>query len=143
MVLAHDAFPSSPLEVDGAEVIATGYRTVWFLFQGKPYDIGRFYRPDGTWTGYYVDILEPVQWTNADPRTLHPLVDLFLDIWITPDRRYLVLDEDEFDQAVATGHLSPSQAHHARRTLAELVEQVERGAFPPAIVTGFVGENDP
>jgi len=62
VILSHVAHPSKPLVQAGQAVIEDGYDVVWFLFKGRPYDIGRFYRPDGTWTGYYVDILEPVVW---------------------------------------------------------------------------------
>jgi predicted RNA-binding protein associated with RNAse of E/G family len=136
-VLEHEAFPSQPLAIDGSEVMAAGYRVVWFLYKDCPYDIGRFYRPDGAWTGYYVDILEPVRWEGSDPETLEPIVDLFLDLWITPEGRLLVLDEDEFEEAERRGYLTPEQARHARAVVEELVRQTEAGSFPPATVQSF------
>ena len=137
IVLAHRAYPSKPLIHAGEEVMAAGYWAVWFLFKGRPFDVGRFYRPDGSWTGYYVDVLEPVRWDGADPHSLVPLVDLFLDIWIAPGGEYLVLDEDELAAAVAAGHLTARQIRHADATLRDLIGQIERGTFPPEIVSGF------
>ena len=113
--------------------MAAGYRAVWYLFQDEPFDIGRIYRPDGTWTGFYVDILAPVHWDGANPRTLQPLVDLFLDVWITPDGRHLVLDEDEFAQAQRELWIAPAQAEHAQRTLHQVIAGIAAGAFPPAV----------
>lgn len=137
IVVAHESYPSRPLEYLGEIVMDAGYWSVWFLFQGQAFDVGRFYRPDGTWTGYYVDILEPVRWTNADPHTLEPIIDLFLDLWIAPDGTHVVLDEDEFDEAVGVGHLSRVQADHAQRVLQELVAATKRGEFPPPVVRTF------
>lgn len=137
LVVTHEIAPSKPLVVRGETVIARGYRAVWFLFKGRPYDVGRFYRPDGTWTGYYADVLEPVRWRGADPRTLEPLVDLFLDLWIAPDGEYTVLDEDEFADAIAAGRLTDGQIAHARRVIAELTAAAARGRFPPPVVRTY------
>jgi predicted RNA-binding protein associated with RNAse of E/G family len=137
VVAAHESAPSTPLDVQGERVVDRGYWAVWFIFKGQPFDVGRFYRPDGTWTGYYVDILEPVRWRGADPTTLEPIVDLFLDLWVSRDGRYTVLDEDEFEEAVRRGILTARQAGHARRVLDDLVGAVGRGAFPPPLVRDF------
>jgi predicted RNA-binding protein associated with RNAse of E/G family len=137
IVLAHRVFPSRPAIHFGEEVLGPGYLIVWFLFKGQPYDVGRFYHLDGTWTGYYVDVLEPVRWQGADPHTLVPIVDLFLDLWIAPDGRFSVLDEDELEDAVRAGTISPEQAQRARATLCRLVQDIERGVFPPQVVTHF------
>ena len=137
IVVAHALAPSRPLDYAGAPVLAAGYWAVWFLFKDRPFDVGRIYRPDGTWTGYYVDVLEPVRWRGADPSTLDPIVDLFLDLWIAPDGGYLVLDEDEFAAAVRLGHLTAAQAAHARAVLDALVAATARGDFPPEVVRTF------
>lgn len=137
IVVAHESSPSKRVEYLGEIVLDVGYWSVWFLFQGQPFDVGRFYRPDGTWTGYYVDILEPVRWTASDPHTLAPITDLFLDLWIAPNGRYVVLDEDEFEEAARLGHLSRAQIDHARKVLQELIDATERGTFPPLAVREF------
>src|SRR5207302_11364509 len=110
---------------------------VWFLFKNQPYDVARFYRPDGRWTGYYVDVLEPVTWHDADPTTLQPIVDLFLDLWIAPDGSFMVLDEDEFEEAATKGVLMEAQVKEAQETLHGLVSQLERKEFPPTTVVSF------
>jgi len=115
----------------------SGYWAVWFLFKDRPFDIGRFYRPDGTWTGYYADVLEPVRWAGSDPTTLAPIIDLFLDLWIAPDGRHLVLDEDEFEEAISRGSVTIDQIVHARSVLRYLVQATERGEFPPLLVKEF------
>ncbi|MDR5683487.1 MAG: DUF402 domain-containing protein [Armatimonadota bacterium] len=137
IVLAHALSPSRPLRHLGEVVLDTGYWAVWFLFKGRPYDVGRVYRPDGSWMGYYVDVLKPVRWRGADPKTLEPLVDLFLDIWVAPDGTYSVLDEDEFEEAIRKGHLSRVQVIQARTTLRNLTAAIDRAEFPPAAVKAY------
>ena len=65
IVLAHRVYPSRPFLYRGEEALGTDYLIVWFLFKDQPFDVGRFYRPDGTWTGYYADVLEPVPTDTA------------------------------------------------------------------------------
>lgn len=137
IVVSHTLAPSKPLEAFGETVMDAGYRAVWFLFKGQPFDVGRISRPDGTWMGYYTDILEPVHWKDADATTLEPIVDLFLDLWIAPDGRFLVLDEDEFEEAVGRQILTRHQIDHARRVLNELIAATNRGEFPSAEVKRF------
>lgn len=137
LVSAVEYAPSQPLRRRGEVVLDRGYWGIWFLFKDRPYDVGRVYRPDGTWTGYYVDVLEPVRWTGADPATLEPVVDLFLDLWIEPDGAVIVLDEDEFEEAERLGHISRDQADRARDVLRQLVREVEGGTFPPAPARAF------
>lgn len=134
IVLAQPIAPSKPLVVGGEEVMGPGYGALWFLFKGQNFDVGRIYRPDGSFTGYYVDILEIVEWTGADPATLKPLVDLFLDLWITPDRRFRVLDEGELEEAQRTGAISRWDARQARNEMKELIESIRAGTFPPQVV---------
>lgn len=142
IVVAGQVTPSKPFVYRGEEVLAKDYWAVWFLFKDQPWDVGRFYRPDGSFTGYYVDVLEPVRWQGNDPATLHPLVDLFLDLWVSPDGAHEVLDEDEFEEAIGAGAVSPEQEEHARSVLQTLVRAAESGAFPPPDVREFaLGRN--
>ena len=120
-----------PLILQDEEVIGDGYRSIWFLVQGAGWDIAAVYRPDGHFTGYYVDVLDPVSWQDADPATLLPVVDLFLDVWIWPDGRYQVLDEDEFAVAIDKGWLTDRQRDHALRVLTDIRERIDLGTFPP------------
>ena len=141
LVFSHLVHPTKSLVYRGEEVIADGYRAMWFLFKDRPYDIGRFYNLDGRWVGYYVDVLESVRWQGAEAETLEPLIDLFLDLWIAPDGSYEVLDEDEFEEALHLGHISAAQGAHARRVLDDIVDGVRSGTFLPDMVTRVVGSD--
>ena len=137
VILSHMAHPSKPLFLAGQAVIEDGYDVVWFLFKGRPYDVGRFYRPDGTWTGYYIDILEPVVWQDDNPHSIAPLVDLALDLWIAPDGSFRVLDEDEYAAFVDCGDLTSEQATNARSALNEVISSLKSDNFPPSLVTNY------
>jgi len=138
IILADRAHPSKPLHLNGREVMGHGYWMVWFLYKGQSWDVARFYRPDGTWTGYYVDVLEPMHWTGSNPATLEPIVDLFLDLWIAPDGSVLVLDEDEFEVAVREGVVTEVQREHAVRVLSDVRARIAAGSFPPNEVRRFL-----
>lgn len=137
IILAAPLFPSAPIRIEGETVLDRGYEAVWFLWKGAAYDLARVYRSDGVFTGYYADALEPVYWEGTDPQTLEPIVDLFLDIWITPEGRTTVLDEDELEAAVGSGVLSPARAGAARATIKRLQGAVVDGTFPPPEVRAY------
>jgi predicted RNA-binding protein associated with RNAse of E/G family len=112
--------------------LSDGSQIVWFLFKNRGYDVGRFYLPDGTWTGFYSDITEPVHWKGSDANTLETVTDLFLDVWISADGEIDVLDADELQEALASGWITEVQAQQARSSADEIVTAFAAGAFPPA-----------
>ena len=121
--------PKEPLRFEGEIVMDGGYWAVWFIGNNTSYDLGKVYSAAGRHTGYYVDVLAPVGWHGADPVTIEPLTDLFLDLWVAPDGRWQVLDEPEFEEAEERGWITPQQAEHARRTLQQLVELAQAGTL--------------
>jgi protein associated with RNAse G/E len=54
-------------------------------------------------------------------------VDLVLDVLVDTNGSYRIVDRDEFDQAVAAGLISPSEARGAEAGLARLVQWIESG----------------
>lgn len=57
-------------------------------------------------------------------------VDLFVDVLVQAKLRHIhVGDEDEFEQALSAGLVSPSEGKQARRGVAELLELVEEGTL--------------
>lgn len=140
MVWLSPLSPSAPIRFDDTVVLDRGYWALWFLRQGKPYDLGKVFRSDGLHTGYYVDVLEPVQWSGAGADAIQPLTDLFLDLWIAPDGRYTVLDQDEFDEAEARCWITSAQAAHARRVLDDLLRSAAAGVLvPPEAAAATLG----
>jgi hypothetical protein len=70
-------------------------------------------RDDDQIKGWYCNVGQPAV-LEADDRLSY--VDLALDLWVTPDRQQVVLDEDEF----AALDLDPDTRSRARLALEEL-----------------------
>jgi predicted RNA-binding protein associated with RNAse of E/G family len=124
----------NPRREFGRVVVAKGYVAEWFIFRGRWYDVGKFYDRRCRFTGYYCDIIRPVSRLLSNATKTSIITDLFLDLWITPERHYLVLDEDEFQRALGTHVISNSLAKRARKELRLLIQLTKSGRFPPASV---------
>ena len=58
---AHNLNFESPKRIAGAVVLEAGSEAIWFTFPGAWHDIGIFHRADGSFTGTYANILDPVR----------------------------------------------------------------------------------
>ena len=65
------------------------------------------------------------------------ITDLFLDLWVTPDLGYQILDHDEFASAIQNGWIEPDLASQAQQALDQLISVVESTNFPPEPVKRF------
>ena len=121
--------PSSPIVQNGKTVLADNFTAVWFVFTGLWYDVGKVYNLNNEWTGYYCDIMKPVQ-RNVDATgqlDSFEITDLFLDLWVNPDGTYEIQDEDEFEEAIQNGAIDAELAREARKVLKALIADVEAG----------------
>jgi predicted RNA-binding protein associated with RNAse of E/G family len=118
----------------GRVAVGKGYLAEWVVFRGRWYDVGKFYDSKRMVTGYYCDIIRPVARLLSNATKTSIITDLFLDLWITPDGRYVVLDEDELERAHAKHIISSSLARRARRELQFLIQLTKLGQFPPASI---------
>ena len=96
----------------------------WYYFD-RCYNIFQVYSAQGTLKGWYCNIGLPPEQVDGD---LH-YVDLALDVFVYPDGRYLVLDEDEFARLKATV-LRSEETACAEAALAELRALIEGGWLP-------------
>lgn len=123
-----DAVPlSAPVTVAGEPVLEPGAPVVWFTYPGRWYDIGRFHLADGRFTGIYANILTPVRMKGDEWET----TDLCLDVWAGTDGRVEILDETEFEQAVANGWIDDTSAQQARDEARGLAAAALNGSWPP------------
>jgi len=113
---------------DGELVLAPGFQIIYFELMGKWFTVGKIRDLQGRHTGYYCDIVTP-------PRLLKgngiELTDLFLDLWVSRDLRYMILDEDELENALQKRWISKRLYDKAKEQLRKLVDVVKRGRFPP------------
>jgi predicted RNA-binding protein associated with RNAse of E/G family len=97
-----------------------------FIFFKEYFSIMQFLDHAGQVLGVYTDIATPLQRT---PDGYH-LTDLCLDLWLTPEGRVSILDEEEFEQACRDGLIAPRLARTARLTLERLLGEIDAGIFP-------------
>jgi len=134
VIMQHTIRTSKPLEVNGSTVLDDGYGAVWFIYRGEHHDIGVITDPTGDLTGYYCDAILPMISRNG----IYEITDLFLDLWISPDGQTIVLDEDEFDDAISKGWITDAEARIAREEVDRMVLGVREGTFPPDRVRDYV-----
>jgi predicted RNA-binding protein associated with RNAse of E/G family len=120
-----------PLVVGDEIALEAGAPAIWFTFPGLMHDIGRFHRADGTFTGLYSNIIEPVTFHS---RLEWSCTDLFLDVWVGLDGEAHVLDRDELEQAIASGWITEETGTAALSEAERVLECYHAGTWPPAIV---------
>lgn len=120
-----------PLEHDGHVLLEDGAPAVWFTFPGEWHDIGRFHLRDGSFTGFYANILTPVQFVAPD---LWRTTDLFLDVWLPAGGEATVLDRTELTAAVEQEWVEEEVAERAASEAERLRALASEGKWPPAVV---------
>lgn len=70
---------------------------------------------------------------EIDGRVWHT-TDLYLDVWVSADGTARLLDEDEFEEAVARGLLDEDTARRAREEADRLLAEARDGLWPPVVV---------
>jgi len=88
-----------PSEIKKKVVVENGYTGICYDFLNEGFEVIKVLNFNDELTGYYCNI-------NKYPRVhegWYEVVDLFLDIWVFPDLEYVVLDEDEFNEAFKKG----------------------------------------
>jgi predicted RNA-binding protein associated with RNAse of E/G family len=119
-----------PVRVGEQVILDPGAPVVWFTYPDRWYDVGRFHRRDGTFTGFYANLLLPVTFRGDDWH----VTDLCLDVWSGADGIVALLDEDDFESAAGVGWIDPATAETARREAGRLVDQARLGRWPSAEV---------
>jgi predicted RNA-binding protein associated with RNAse of E/G family len=118
------------MRIDGTVVLEDGSDVVWFTFPGVWHDIGRFHRADGTFTGIYANVITPPRIEGSVWHT----TDLYLDVWLGPDGSLLLLDEDEFEEAVGRELIDPATASRTRKEAESILAAAAAGSWPPPVV---------
>ena len=109
----------------GYVVLERGDLFLEWYYYGRWYNVFQIYGREGQLKGWYCNIGMPPELT-ADELGY---VDLALDVFVHPDGRHLVLDEDEFAELKQTT-LRPEDAAQAEQGLAELLGLVTGARLP-------------
>lgn len=99
-----------------------------FTFLKEGYKISRFYDISGKFLYWYCDIIEVEYHQETDTYTI---IDLLVDIKLTSNGAFKVLDTDELADALEQGLITTEQACRSLRTLNQLLKMIEEEKFPP------------
>jgi predicted RNA-binding protein associated with RNAse of E/G family len=130
MTAFHEPKLVKPIEAAGEVIVKGQFYGIAYYIWDEWYTVNRVYDRDLGFKGYYCDIITPIQKSC----TRLALTDLFLDLFVFPDGRWSVEDEDEFEQGVRDGLMDETIERHAREAVEDLVAMVKAGEFPPRCV---------
>lgn len=137
VTLATDLAFDPPIEVEGEVVLETGSDAVWFTFPGVWHDIGRFHTADGTFKGWYANVLTPPVIEGDVWRT----TDLFLDVWLPRDGgEPSVLDEEQLREAAEKGWVEPATRERAEREVERILAAWREERWPPPVALEWTRE---
>jgi protein associated with RNAse G/E len=112
-----------------------GSVTYGFFWRGRHYTLYRFVAPDGRLIAHRFDVVDDVRVSRRRVEYL----DLALDLWVDPQGRVRVEDEDEVADFAARGLLSTERLAIIERTRRYLVSRNQRiieRATAPFSITG-------
>jgi protein associated with RNAse G/E len=107
-------------------IIAKGTLSTEYYWTDRWYSVFRFREPRGALRYYYCNVNRPPEFDGS----LLSFVDLDIDVLVSPDFTYAVLDEEEF--AVNAGRFGYTDDILLRvsEARAELIRLIEARAFP-------------
>jgi len=130
-VAKSQATSTHSITFDDKAVLKAGFPITYFELTGKWFSVVKVRNLRGTHTGYYCDIATP-------PKLLKDgsveITDLFLDLWVSPDLKYKVLDEEELEDALQNRWISKELYETAKKQLQKLIAMVEHRKFPPHLI---------
>lgn len=94
-----------------------GDRFTEYYYTDRWFNIFDISAPNGTRKGWYCNVAEPAVIYDDHIEQ----IDLLLDVWVNPEGKPLILDEDEFDADTTLGE---EQRRGARQGLHDLLEWI-------------------
>lgn len=107
-------------------LIKRGTLSIEYYWLDRWYNIFRFLEPDGRLRNFYCNVNMPPRF---DGRTL-TYVDLDMDVVVSPDLSYEILDMDEFEINALKFEYPEDVRRRARSALDELIALIESREFP-------------
>ena len=96
-----------------------GDRFIEFYYTDRWFNIFDIAPKEGPRKGWYCNITEPACIMD----TIIEQVDLFLDVWVDPTGKTLILDEDEFTAATMLSTIQRLRAQQGLQTLLDMIEK--------------------
>lgn len=120
----------APVRIDADATLGPGALLVWYVWPGRPYEIGAFHDEDDSFLGHYVNVIrppeiEPGRWV---------IDDLFVDVWVPARGEPVVLDLGELREALSRGWVTEEEATGARDLAETFLERIRVGRWPPRLL---------
>jgi predicted RNA-binding protein associated with RNAse of E/G family len=127
--------PAARRKTKGGVLIAEpGFTWGVFFFPGRWYTISTIRDAGGALVAHHVDLCRPPE----EREGMLSFLDLKLDLLMTADGSRAWLDEDEYQQEIAAGTISPEWQGAVAQAVAALERDCRAGAFPPALVAEYL-----
>jgi uncharacterized protein len=99
--------------------IEAGTHSIEFFWTDRWYSVFRFQTPDGRLLRFYCNINTPARLDDG----VLSFVDLDVDVLVSPDYSYTILDEDEFELHAELYAYPKVYRDNVRRALGELLHE--------------------
>lgn len=96
-----------------------------YYYDDRWFNVFQVFGGDGALKGWYCNITKPARFSDSEIA----FVDMVLDVFVYPDGRTLVLDQDEFDENREKIY-TPEDAREAEEAVTQLLEMVRRREHP-------------
>ena len=96
-----------------------------YYYADRWFNVFQVFAEDGALKGWYCNITKPAHFSDGEIS----FVDMVLDVFVYPDGRTLVLDQDEFNENRKEMY-SPDDAREAEKAVTQLLELVRRRGHP-------------
>lgn len=107
-------------------LIKCGTTSHEYYWLDRWYNVFRFHEPGGAFRNYYCNINMPPTFENG----VLDYVDLDIDILVSNDWRYKIVDSDEFEANALKHSFSDDLRTHVNEATRELTAMIEQRQFP-------------
>jgi predicted RNA-binding protein associated with RNAse of E/G family len=112
---------------DGLVLADPGFAWALFLFPGRWYAITSVHDLNGLLVGHHVDLCLPPEERDG----VLSFLDLKLDLLVRPDGTTSWLDQEDYEQEIASGTIPLAWQRAVSDTVAALDRACAGGTFPP------------
>lgn len=119
--------PSKPLIINDVTLLDKDFIDVWFFSTRDWHDLGAIYDNDKKFRGFYCDLCSPVKRVSDG----FEVTDFFLDLWIYPNGQFLILDREEYEEAVKKEWITVNQQEKVEAELKFITDMIKSNKFPP------------
>jgi predicted RNA-binding protein associated with RNAse of E/G family len=134
VVLCNILYPSKPLIVENTILIDKDFIGIWYCPYKNWHDFASIYDAQKKFKGYYCDICSPIKKISDG----FIITDLFLDLWIYPNGKYIILDQEEFNNAVVQRWMNENQIIKAKSELHNLKKRVRTKKYPTSKIKKLI-----